>query len=130
MNRVLGGAVTLLMVPVVAVTMATTASASSAIHTIVKAGSHWTIDVEGGGCENEFFKTATKFVADEEGDKGTWKEPTHSTIAMLWSAGEDKGTVLVATFNASTGHYTGTIKFPAIPQFIAVIVPGTSSSGC
>ena len=92
----------------------------------MKPGSYWTIEVGGGGCEDEFFTTATKFVADKEGDKGTWKEHTHSTIAMTWSAGEDKGTVLKATFNASTGDYKGTIKFPALPIFPALMVPGSS----
>ena len=130
MKRIFQLAATLLVVPAVAVTMAGTASASSAMPTIATPGSHWVITTPGSGCENVLFKAGNQFVADEFHDKGTWHEPAKSSLTMTWTSGQTgKGTLLKATFNAASGRYKGTIKFPDNSSDHATVIPGTHA-GC
>jgi hypothetical protein len=128
MKRLIALTGTLLMAPAIAATMATTAAASSTVPTIATTGSHWSIKVTGGGCENVHFTTSTKFVADQFGDKGTWKEPAHSSLTMTWTAGDAKGAILKATFKTGSGTYKGEISEGALSNPI-VMTPGTKA-GC
>jgi hypothetical protein len=128
MKRLIALAGSLLMAPVIGATLATTAAASSTVPTIATTGSHWVITVHNGGCENVHFTTSTRFVADQFGDKGTWKEPTHSSITLNWTGGETKGAMFKATFKAGSGAYKGKISEGGISE-PAMMTPGTKA-GC
>jgi hypothetical protein len=128
-NRIFGIAATLLVVPAVAATMATSAAASGSALAIARPGTYWTVNTAHGGCENVHLESGHKFVADEQGDKGTWQEPTQSTITMNWTGGSDRGTALKGTFKVSSGRYKGTIHFPGVAPYAATVTPGTAS-GC
>jgi hypothetical protein len=130
MNRLIRAAATLLAVAATGVTMATTVAASSTVPTIVKPGAHWTVTTKARGCENEHFMAGHKFVADQLGDKGTWSEPTPSTITMTWTGGLNKGTTFKGNFNSGANAYEGKIKFAGVPPAVpANLIPGTHS-GC
>jgi hypothetical protein len=116
------------MVPAIVATMATTAAASGAGPTIATPGTHWVITTPNLGCENVHFEGGHKFVADELHDKGSWAEPTHSTLTMNWKGGANTGASLKATFKGASGRYKGTIHF-ATSTTTATISPGTKS-GC
>jgi hypothetical protein len=123
-------AATLLMVPVIGATMATTAAASTTTQTIARPGSFWTVQAGKLGCENVKFLGGHEFVADLAGDEGTWVEPTHGTINMKWTAGGEANTVFKGTFSSGANHYNGHIVFDGgAPAGPAKLIPGTLS-GC
>jgi|HubBroStandDraft_4_1064222.scaffolds.fasta_scaffold627978_2 hypothetical protein len=123
MKGLIGLAASLLAVPVIAASTATTAAAST---TIARAGQAWTVTGRAIGCENVKLEAAHKFIADLSGDKGTWTEPSASTITLDWTAGEDATTVFKGTFSA--GHYSGHITWPNASQDSARLIPGPHSA--
>jgi hypothetical protein len=129
MKRVLGLATALLMTPAIGVTLATTASASGAIPTVVTPNSFWTITTPKNGCESMEFLTHHEFAADQAGDAGLWKEPAHTKITITWTTGANVGTVFKGTFNAAHDTYKGKIVFPGFSPSSATLIPG-SKTGC
>jgi hypothetical protein len=127
MKRLIGFAASLLVAPVIVASMATTAAASSNVPTIAHAGQVWTVTTPSLGCEGEKLEAGHKFVAGALGDKGTWTEPSPSTITLQWTSGDSIGTVFKGTF--SGGHYNGHIHFGNGRHSSAKLVLG-SRSGC
>jgi hypothetical protein len=126
MKGLIGLVASLLAVPVIAASTATTAAASTTIPTIAKAGQAWTVTGRDIGCENVKLEAAHKFTADLSGDKGSWTEPSTSTITLHWTGGEDATTVFKGTF--SSGHYSGHITWPNGSQDSARLIPGPHSN--
>jgi hypothetical protein len=124
MKRLLGLATVLLMMPAIGVALATSASASAAIPTIVTPNSFWTITTPKDGCEGIEFLTHHEFVADQAGDAGLWKEPAHTKITITWTAGANAGTVFTGTFNAAHNTYKGKVVFSSLGPSSAKLVPG------
>jgi hypothetical protein len=127
MKRLIGFAASLLVAPVIAASMATTAAASTTIPTFAHAGQFWYVTTPHLGCENVRLEAGHKFVADELHDKGSWNEPAQSTITLNWRGGDNRGTVFEGTF--SGGHYNGHIAFANGNHSSAKLVMGTHS-GC
>ena len=128
MQRFIGLVVALLIACALGASMATTASAAGTVHPIATPGSKWVIRTAAEGCENVALKTEHKWAADINGDGGTWIEPTHSTIALTWTHGGNKGTTFKGTFNPGNGVYIGKLRLDGI-KFVATLVPGTKK-GC
>jgi hypothetical protein len=76
----------------------------------VKAGSEWTLELTGSGCESDSFAAHHAFTAvnSTDGDQGTYTGKKTKTLTMTWTAGTASGEVFKGRWRRSTGDYTGT----------------------
>ena len=75
----------------------------------IKNGAIWTIEVNGGGCQQDKFNTTTlRFKAVNPlfgGDKGTWTGGGSGNAVMTWTHGSDAG-----------GHFSGGFQVGSSPK--------------
>jgi hypothetical protein len=105
-----------------------TATAPAPANVRVKAGSAWTLDITGAGCQSDTFAAHHVFTAGTtNGDRGTYKGTRKLTMA--WTAGASTGAVFKGTWTRATGHYTGTYASGgATAPLAATLVPAATSA--
>jgi hypothetical protein len=136
MRRTIWSAVVLLAVPVISASMATTAFAAAAPHTISQGSgamhsAPWVILTQASGCENLTIKSNGTFVAatDHTGNHGTWTEPSPTKIVLKWTSGPATGFLFTGKLKGTTDVYHGNLATPSAPLQKARVEPG-AISGC
>ena len=94
----------------------------------VKAGSTWTINLTGAGCESDSFAPHHAFtaVAGPSGDSGTYRGT--KKIRMTWRAGSGAGAHFTGTWKKASDAYRGTYS-DAGQSGAATLVP-LGTGGC
>ena len=94
----------------------------------VKAGSVWTIELAGAGCESDSFGPRHDFVAipDTSRDRGRYRGT--KKLTMTWTAGSASGDVFKGKWQKAAGDYVGTYS-SAGQSDAATLVP-VSVAGC
>jgi hypothetical protein len=96
----------------------------------IKAGSQWTAEVRGAGCEIETFAANGTFSGDMQGDAGTWSGGG-KRIILTWTGGRADGLTFNGKFtttpsNEYKGSYgglaieSGELVKGAVPMFHGV----------
>jgi hypothetical protein len=94
----------------------------------VKAGTVWTVEMAGAGCESESFRDHHTFAAVPNigGDAGTYKDARK--LVMTWTAGSASTDVFSGRWRRANGDYSGTYSQGGVTDS-ATLVP-VSSGGC
>jgi hypothetical protein len=94
----------------------------------LKAGSEWTLEVTGSGCESDSFAAHHAFTAvnSTDGDRGSYKG--NKSLTMTWTAGTASGQVFEGRWHRSTKDYTGTDVLAGVSA-AATLVP-VAVGGC
>jgi hypothetical protein len=95
----------------------------------VKAGSTWTMNLAGAGCESDSFAPHHGFTAvtGSSGDSGTYRRGPKK-LTMTWTAGSGSGAAFTGTWKRATDTYTGTYS-DAGQSGPATLVP-LATGGC
>jgi hypothetical protein len=84
---------------------ASAAASSAAQH--VKAGSKWTFEITGQGCEVQTFGSGKTWTADMGGDGGKYRGGA-ATIKDVWTTGSDAPAIFKGTYTSAAKAYEGT----------------------
>jgi hypothetical protein len=91
----------------------------------VKPGGVWTLEINGGACQVQTFEADHKWVADKDGDSGTYTGGG-SKIEEKWTSGVDKGAHYSGVYKKKSKEYKGTY---IVRSVTAELVKG-SIAGC
>jgi len=94
----------------------------------VKAGSVWTLEIRGAGCESDTFATTTRFPPAPAPGAETTARTKDEKLTMTWTAGAASGKVFKAKWKKSTGDYAGT--YSGAGQSVSATLVPVATGGC
>jgi hypothetical protein len=120
--------ITVVVMTLVTAAIASPTAASAAASSRVRAGSQWTLELTGTGCQTDSFAAHHTFgsLGGADGDQGTYKGT--KTLTMTWTAGTASGEVFKGRWRRSAGDYTGTDDNDRV-SVAATLVP-LATGGC
>ncbi len=75
----------------------------------ITSGHYWTIEVNGGGCEQDLMAASTFTTPNDpqyNGDAGKYSQ-TATTVKMKWTAGNDAGLKFKGTYQSAGHEFVG-----------------------